>query len=86
MTPFRIQTATTDADIQNLDDWSRYVDLIATFASEPARSPSVVVTMLLNRARRLPGDAVAFSSEVTEPTETLAAWARANGVNLTVQN
>ena len=85
MTPFRIQTATTDADIQNLDDWSRYVNLIATFASEPARSPSVVATMLLNRARRIPGDAVAFSSEATEPTETLRQWAHRSDINLEIR-
>ncbi len=83
MTPFRIRTTTSEADVDRHDDWSRYCLLIA-YMVEPVRAPSAVAGMVINRARYI-GDEdgrPTFDTTSAEKTETLAAWARRHDMRL----
>lgn len=83
MTPFRVRTATSDADVDHHDDWSRYCMLVGTLA-EQVRPASTVASMVANRARYV-GDEdgrATFDTTTTEKTETLAAWSARHDMRL----
>jgi hypothetical protein len=83
MTPFRVRTATSGADVDHHDDWSRYCLLVA-YMVEPVRAPSSVAGMIVNRARYV-GDEdgrATFDTTTTEKTETLAAWSARHDMRL----